>query len=104
MAVYEQNLAPGRGGIIYPEVTEALYHSPNRPEVIQSFIGGLGGTQLGLGETRMMLKKCREPRTVRGPRDPILLFRKDDSERLDQALRLAGVVRRKPERGNRNAG
>lgn len=105
VAVYEQNLAPGRGGIIYPEVTEALYHSSSRPDVIQSFIGGLGGTQLGLGEMRLMLKKCRGPQAaVQGPRDPILLFRKDDSERLDQALRLAGVAGRKSERVRKNAG
>ncbi len=92
VAVYEQNLAPGRGGIIYPEVTEALYHSPHRPEVIQSFIGGLGGTQLGLGEMRLMLKKCKASRADSRLHEPVLLFRKEDSDRLAEALRLAGTA------------
>lgn len=105
VAVYEQNLAPGRGGIIYPEVTEALYHSPGRPEVIRSFVGGLGGTQLGLSEMRLMLRKCREPGARAGePPGPILLFRKEDGERLCEALRLAGVVDRKAEMVRNDSG
>lgn len=105
VAVYEQNLAPGRGGIIYPEVVEALYHLPGRPEVVRSFVGGLGGTQLGLSEMRLMLKKCREPGARSGePPGPILLFRKDDGERLDEALRLAGVIDRKAEMVKKDAG
>ncbi len=98
VAVYEQNLAPGRGGIMYPEITEALYHSPSRPEIIRSFVGGLGGTQLGLSEMRLMLKKCREKvGRSDGQAGPTLLFREDDSERLGEALRLAGIEGPAPE-------
>ena len=105
VAVYEQNLAPGRGGILYPEVTEALYHSPSRPRAVLSFVGGLGGTQLGMGELRLMLKKCRDSAAGgKVPRGPTFLYRSDDSQKLDEALRLAGVVPGSQEAVRKDAG
>jgi pyruvate ferredoxin oxidoreductase alpha subunit len=41
VAVIDQNLAPGSGGITYPEIVTALYQEKNRPPVL-SVIGGLG--------------------------------------------------------------
>lgn len=42
VAVIDRNLAPGRGGIMYPEIVETLYHLDRRP-LISSFVVGLGG-------------------------------------------------------------
>lgn len=42
IAVIDRNVAPGRGGIILPEIVETLYYLESRP-LISSFIVGLGG-------------------------------------------------------------
>jgi hypothetical protein len=42
VAVIDQNLAPGLGGITYQEIAAALYASAQRPPLL-SVIGGLGG-------------------------------------------------------------
>ncbi len=45
IAVIDNNIAPGFGGIIYPEVRSALY---GNKALISDFIVGLGGTRTGL--------------------------------------------------------
>jgi pyruvate ferredoxin oxidoreductase alpha subunit len=47
VAVIDQNLAPGMGGITYPEIITSLYSKEDRPEKILSVIGGLGGKGMG---------------------------------------------------------
>ena len=42
VAVLDQNVMPGRGGIMFQEIKECLYHYDTRPEML-SFIVGLGG-------------------------------------------------------------
>jgi 2-oxoacid:acceptor oxidoreductase gamma subunit (pyruvate/2-ketoisovalerate family) len=42
-AVVEQNISVGKGGILFSEIASALYGLPDRPPVLISFIGGLGG-------------------------------------------------------------
>jgi pyruvate ferredoxin oxidoreductase alpha subunit len=42
IAVIDRNIAPGKGGIMLPEIVETLYHSNNRP-LVSGFIVGLGG-------------------------------------------------------------
>jgi pyruvate ferredoxin oxidoreductase alpha subunit len=46
VAVIDQNLAPGMGGITYPEIVTSLYSRKDRPEKILSVIGGLGGKDI----------------------------------------------------------
>lgn len=46
VAVIDQNLAPGMGGITYPEIVTSLYARKDRPEKILSVIGGLGGKDM----------------------------------------------------------
>ncbi len=53
IAVVDQNLAPGRGGIMYPEIKAALCGSG---PVISSYIAGLGGKNVSLGDFKKVLK------------------------------------------------
>ncbi len=46
VAVIDQNLSPGMGGITYPEIVTSLYAREDRPEKILSVIGGLGGKDM----------------------------------------------------------
>ena len=50
IAVIDQNLAPGRGGILHGEVTSVLYGLKTRPAALLSYIGGLGGRDIGAEE------------------------------------------------------
>jgi len=43
VAVIDQNLSLGRGGVLYAELASALYGQPDAPPVLASFVGGLGG-------------------------------------------------------------
>ncbi|MBT3701123.1 MAG: pyruvate synthase, partial [Alphaproteobacteria bacterium] len=50
VAVIDQNLAPGRGGVLHMEVRSTLFGSTNAPAVVCSYIGGLGGRDIGPAE------------------------------------------------------
>jgi pyruvate ferredoxin oxidoreductase alpha subunit len=50
VAVVDQNLSPGMGGVLHSEITSALYGEPDMPTVITSFIGGLGGRDISAEE------------------------------------------------------
>lgn len=52
IAVVDRNIAPGRGGIMLPEVVETMCHLDTRP-LISSFIVGLGGSP----QTEAKIKK-----------------------------------------------
>ncbi len=46
VAVIDQNLSMGKGGILHGEIAQALYGAPGAPPVLASFIGGLGGRDI----------------------------------------------------------
>lgn len=46
VAVIDQNLSIGRGGVLHTELAAALYGKPGAPPVLASFIGGLGGRDI----------------------------------------------------------
>ncbi|MBT7957060.1 MAG: pyruvate synthase [Rhodospirillaceae bacterium] len=46
VAVIDQNLSVGMGGVLYSEVSAALYGQKDAPPIITSFIGGLGGRDI----------------------------------------------------------
>src|SRR6266508_4415051 len=89
MAVIDQNLAPGSGGIIYPEIVTALYQEKNRPPVL-SVIGGLGGKDISAAEFDAVLHDLE--RAAAGERvvSPRLLYTKPDQERTRTLLKIAG--------------
>lgn len=46
VAVIDQNISLGRGGILHGEVAAALYGAAGAPPVVASFVGGLGGRDI----------------------------------------------------------
>jgi len=46
VAVIDQNISMGKGGILQMELASALYGRPEAPKVLASFIGGLGGRDI----------------------------------------------------------
>lgn len=56
VAVIDQNLSPGLGGILYREVAGTLIQRADRPVVLRSFVGGLGGKDISPGEFRHIVE------------------------------------------------
>lgn len=93
VAVLDQNISFGKGGILYGELASALYNSDRRPRVLVSFIGGLGGRDISNEEFEEMAKvtaRAAESGQVPPPR---LLYRREELAQMHglQAIAAAGV-------------
>ncbi|MGB9895398.1 MAG: pyruvate synthase [Thermoproteota archaeon] len=79
LAIVDQNISPGKGGVIYSEVSSELYNYEERPRVITSFIGGLGGKNISESEFEYIVNYTRRAYEERiEPKIPILLFTEED--------------------------
>ncbi len=89
VAVFDQNLAPGFGGIFYPEIAGALYHVRGRPNAILPVVGGLGGKQITAKEMSSIFEEMmaidREGKTP----SPMFLMRDDELARVKKAVAVA---------------
>jgi pyruvate ferredoxin oxidoreductase alpha subunit len=89
VAVLDQNLTPGQGGILFQEIAACLYHDAFRPRALCSFIGGLGGKNLSEGEFQAIFKQAAEA-AVRGKGiGPILLCTEAEHREIEQLQYLA---------------
>ncbi|MGR9114200.1 MAG: pyruvate synthase [Gammaproteobacteria bacterium] len=50
LAIIDQNLSMGKGGILHAEVASVLYGASQSPPIVASFIGGLGGRDISQEE------------------------------------------------------
>lgn len=91
IAVLDQNISIGSGGILCPEIQSALYHRNDRPKQIVSFIGGLGGKRISLDEFKHMLS-VTETSVKEGstPLQSVMLFTNKDWGAVKGMLQVAG--------------
>jgi pyruvate ferredoxin oxidoreductase alpha subunit len=90
VAVIDQNISVGKGGILYSEIASALYNTPSRPPILLSFIGGLGGRRFRPGEFAGMLAKLETP--VESPLEaaqPHLLFTGEECREVGRFFDIA---------------
>jgi pyruvate ferredoxin oxidoreductase alpha subunit len=90
VAVVDQNISVGKGGILFSEIASALYGLADRPPVLLSFIGGLGGRRFCSGEFDTMLARLQRP----GPgletmAEPNLLFSADECRSVGRFFSIA---------------
>jgi pyruvate ferredoxin oxidoreductase alpha subunit len=97
VAVIDQNLSMGKGGIMHGEVTSALYGQPGAPPVIASFVGGLGGREITSDEFSEMARVTREAAEQGQTPEPRLLYTETELRELRKLQGIAHVERR--ERG-----
>lgn len=90
VGIIDQNLSPGLGGILFQEVAGALAEAANRPAVLRSFIGGLGGKDISPLEFDHVLNVLETARPGAGPHEPELLFTRNEWEQARNRLALAG--------------
>ena len=61
VAVIDQNISVGKGGVLFSEIASALYALADRPPILLSFIGGLGGRRFHAGEFDAVVQKMEKP-------------------------------------------
>jgi pyruvate ferredoxin oxidoreductase alpha subunit len=90
VAVVDQNLSVGKGGILFSEITSALYGLPDRPPVLLSFIGGLGGRRFRPEEFNLMLTLLEAgPERPEEMCQPYLLFTERECREMQRFIAVA---------------
>jgi len=89
VAVVDQNLSVGFGGITHGEIAAAMYGEPVRPPIL-SFIGALGGKDISSAEFDQVLEDMQMAAAVGAAPPPRLLYTSTDDAQMKGFLRLAG--------------
>ncbi len=89
VAVLDQNLSPGQGGILFQEVAACLYHDPERPRGLCSFIGGLGGKNISEGEFHAVFEQTAAAGKQGQGIGPVLLYTEAEHREMEQLQFLA---------------
>ncbi len=88
VAVIDQNLSTGLGGVLHTETSAALCGVADAP-VLVSFVGGLGGRDVGPAEFHAMADAAREAADTGTPPPPRLLFTRRE---LREVRKLQGIA------------
>ncbi len=91
-AVIDQNLSIGSGGVLYAELAAALYGQSGAPMLI-SFVGGLGGRDIGDAEFTEMLSTVAAACDAGVPPPPRLMFTEDELREVRKLQAVARVER-----------
>jgi pyruvate ferredoxin oxidoreductase alpha subunit len=91
VAVIDQNLSVGKGGVLHAELASVLYGQPDAPPALVSFIGGLGGRDISAEEFYEMVSI-----TLRAYNDgkmpaPRLLYTKEELMEIRKLQTIAQV-------------
>jgi len=93
VAVIDQNLSMGQGGILHTELTASLYGRSDTPPVICSFIGGLGGRDISAEEFYQMVAVTREAIETGSIPEPRLLYTDTELREVRKLQAIASVER-----------
>ncbi|MHC4139318.1 MAG: pyruvate synthase [Planctomycetota bacterium] len=92
VAVIDQNISPGSGGILFNDVSSALYHGNDRPGVLLSFIGGLGGKDISLTEFNYIIDEMKKSVETGIVPETQLLYTENDMRQIDKLQKIAGKI------------
>jgi pyruvate ferredoxin oxidoreductase alpha subunit len=96
VAVIDQNISMGQGGVLYTELAAALYGQGEGAPVLVSFMGGLGGrdiTSQEFFEMAAVIRKAAEEGRAPPPR---LLYTATELRELQKLQAIAHVERHQP--------
>jgi pyruvate ferredoxin oxidoreductase alpha subunit len=89
VAVIDQNLSVGFGGITYAEIAAALYGARNRP-LLLSYVGGLGGKDLSAAEFDQILDDLQRSVADGEAMPSRLLYTDREEAQMETFLQIAG--------------
>ncbi|HOP30481.1 MAG TPA: pyruvate synthase [Spirochaetota bacterium] len=90
-AVIDQNISSGKGGILYTEITSALYGAEGDYPVIGSFIGGLGGRDITIEEFTAIADEMKGHAEKGTTPETRLLFNVEELEQIKKVQIIAGT-------------
>ncbi len=93
IAVIDQNISMGKGGVLHTEVASALYGRPNAPKILTSFIGGLGGRDISAEEFYEMVKVTKQAIKDGVTPEPRLLYTQNEYREMQKLQAIAHVER-----------
>ena len=93
VAVIDQNLSMGKGGVLHTELAAALYGHPAAPPVLASFVGGLGGRDITSEEFFEIARVLRTAVDTGQTPPPRLLYTHDELKEIRKLQAVAHVER-----------
>ena len=93
VAVIDQNLSMGKGGVLHTELASALYGQATVCPVLVSFIGGLGGRDIGIEEFYEMARVTRKAVENGEVPSPRLLYTKGELREVKKLQAVAHAER-----------
>ena len=93
VAVIDQNISMGMGGVLHSELASVLYGRNNAPTVLASFIGGLGGRDISTEEFFEIAQVLRQAAESGQTPPPRLLFTETELREVRKLQAIAQVER-----------
>ena len=93
VAVIDQNISMGMGGILHSELASVLYGRNDAPAVLASFIGGLGGRDISSEELFEMAQSVRQAVETGQTPAPRLLYTQTELREVRKLQAIAQVER-----------
>lgn len=89
VAVIDQNVSVGKGGILHSETTSALYNEKERP-LLLPFIAGLGGKNISPGEFEFIFESMIKAADTGEAPAPQLLYTEAEWKEMERLKKIAG--------------
>ncbi len=93
VAVIDQNLSIGAGGVLHGETAAALYGHADAPPALLSFIGGLGGRDIGAEELFEIARAARRAAESGEIPSPRLLYTEEELRAIRKLQAVAHAER-----------
>ncbi|MDX1812805.1 MAG: pyruvate synthase, partial [Gammaproteobacteria bacterium] len=93
VAVIDQNISMGKGGILHTELRSELYGLSDAPPIVASFMGGLGGRDISQEEFFQMATVLREAVVSGETPEPRLLYTETELRQMHKLQAIAHVER-----------
>ena len=92
VAIIDQNLSMGAGGVLYSEIAGALYGQSDTP-LLLSYVGGLGGRDITTEEFFQIAEQLKEAATTGETPAPRLLYTENELREIQKLQAIAQVER-----------
>lgn len=95
VAVIDQNISMGKGGVLHSELASVLYGQPDMPQILASFIGGLGGRDITTEEFFEIAEAVKKAFHEKKTPPQRLLYTKDELIQIRKLQTIAKVELKK---------